>query len=410
MERDESMSLPGDALQPTADDDPRGGRARRGTKPATDAAQRTTPPHNHPANARRGAKPATDVAQRTRGAAAGVELGVQIVPTMGSAELIDTIVCAEQLGYAYCMVADEGRMLDVYAVLGAAARQTDTIRLGAVTNPYTRHPAATAAALATVDEMSGGRAFVTLVAGGTMVLNPMGLERSEPLALLDDTITALRMLWSGEPVDWQGRKLRLQDAQITTGAHSIPIWMAARGERMLSLAGSACDGLVLMVKSDLEDAISIAEKARASRASRPDRPGQQDLAPLRVYLDRLAYRPEMIDEAKHLYGYAVMDSPPRILKNLGLDEAGIAELKQAFESGGPEAVGRLITDELVAEYQIAGTPEQCRDQLQQMIAAHRLDAFFLNVISPGLDANRELMTEVAAIAAAAQPARQQQSH
>ena len=318
-----------------------------------------------------------------------IALGLQIVPTMGSAELVDTIIAAEELGYSYCMVADEGLMLDVYAVLGAAARATSTIRLGAVTNPYTRHPAATAAAIATVDEMSGGRAFVTLVAGGTMVLHPMGLERSAPLAMMTDTIKALRLLWQGEPVTWQGRRLSLEGAQLTTGTHSIPIWIAARGERMLAVAGTHADGLVLMVKSDLGDAFDLAEQARASTGALPL---------TRVYLDRLAYKPEMIEEAKHLYGYAIMDSPPRILKNLGLDDAEIAGLKQAFTEGGPEAVGQLVTDELVASYQIAGTPAECRSQLEHLIGAHRLDAFFVNIISPGPAANRELLTKVVAIA------------
>ncbi len=322
-----------------------------------------------------------------------IALGLQIVPTMGSAELIDTIVAAEELGYSYCMVADEGLMLDVYAVLGAAAKATSTIRLGAVTNPYTRHPAATAAALATVDEMSGGRAFVTLVAGGTMVLHPMGLERSAPLATMTDTIEALRLLWRGEPVTWQGRRLSLEGAQLTTGTHSIPIWVAARGERMLAVAGTHADGLVLMVKSDLGDAFALAEQARTEAS-----------APLtRVYLDRLAYKPEMIEEAKHLYGYAIMDSPPRILKNLGLNDAEIAGLKQAFAEGGPEAVGQLVTDELVASYQIAGTPAECRDQLQHLIGAHQLDAFFVNIISPGLNTNRDLLSEVKSISSSTHP-------
>ena len=326
-----------------------------------------------------------------------IALGLQIVPTMGSAELIDTIVAAEELGYSYCMVADEGFMLDVYAVLGAAARATSAIRLGAVTNPYTRHPAATAAAVATIDEMSGGRAFVTLVAGGTMVLHPMGLERSAPLALMADTIDALRLLWRGEPVTWQGRRLSLEGAELATGTHSIPIWVAARGERMLALAGARADGLVLMVKSDLGDAFGIADRARQAARAAPGA-GNAGSPLTRVYLDRLAYKPEMIEEAKHLYGYAIMDSPPRILKNLGLTEDGIAGLKQAFERGGPEAVGRLVTDELVASYQIAGTPAECRSQLQHLIGAHRLDAFFVNIISPGPDANRDLLTEVKAIA------------
>ena len=329
-----------------------------------------------------------------------ITLGMQIVPTMGSAELVETIVVAEELGYSYCMVADEGLMLDVYAVLGAAARVTSTIRLGAVTNPYTRHPAATAAAIATIDEMSGGRAFVTLVAGGTMVLHPMGLQRSGPLALMADTITALRLLWRGEPVTWQGRRLSLEGAQLTTGAHSIPVWVAARGSRMLELAGTHADGLVLMVKSDLGDAFGMADQARQAVG---DGDGADESSLTRVYLDRLAYKPEMIEEAKHLYGYAIMDSPPRILRNLGLDDDEIAGLKQAFERGGPEAVGQLVSDELVASYQIAGTPAECRHQLEHLIGAHQLDAFFVNIISPGPAANRELLTEVKSIAAGALP-------
>ena len=118
----------------------------------------------------------------------------------------------------------------------------------------------------------------------------------------------------------------------------------------------------------------------------------------RIYLDRLAYKPEMIEEAKHLYGYAIMDSPTRILKNLGLSDHEIAGLKHAFEQGGPEAVGQLVTDDLVAEYQIAGTPAECRSQLQHLIGAHGLDAFFVNIISPGPAANYQLLSEVVSIA------------
>ena len=326
-----------------------------------------------------------------------IALGLQIVPTMGSAELVETIVSAEVLGYSYCMVADEGLMLDVYAVLGAAARATSTIRLGPVTNPYTRHPAATAAAIATIDEMSGGRAFITLVAGGTMVLHPMGIQRSAPLATMADTIDALRLLWRGEPVTWQGRRFSLEGAQLTTGTHSIPVWVAARGEKMLALAGTHADGLVLMVKSDLGDAFGLAEQARQAARAQPG--AESAGSPLmRVYLDRLAYKPEMIEEAKHLYGYAIMDSPPRILKNLGLNDHDIANLKQAFERGGHEAVGQLVTDKLVAGYQIAGTPSECRSQLHHLIGANQLDAFFVNIISPGRSANRELLNEVVSIA------------
>jgi len=53
---------------------------------------------------------------------------------------------AESLGFSHLWVADEGLHRNVYATLTLAALSTSTIGLGtAVTNPYTRHPALTAA-------------------------------------------------------------------------------------------------------------------------------------------------------------------------------------------------------------------------------------------------------------------------
>ncbi len=313
-----------------------------------------------------------------------IALGLQIVPTMPVDELIETARAAEELGYRYCMVADEGLMHDVYVCLGAMAAATERIQLGAVTNGYTRHPAATAAALATLNELSGGRAFVTLVAGGSLVLHPMGIERTRPLAVMDDTIEILRRLWSGELVTWQGRHFQLEDARLSTGPHEIPIWVAARGEQLLDLGGRKADGVVVMAKADVGDVLAMAGS------------GREDFS--RLYLDRFAFTPEMIEEAREHYAYAIMDSPPRLLHNLGVDDAAIERMHNALSRGGPTAVGPFVTDEMIAAYQIAGTPDECGRQLRALIGQHRLDGFFINIISAGLEANTNLLRQVASIA------------
>ena len=315
-------------------------------------------------------------------------LGLQIVPVMTPSEVIDTIVAAEDLGYDYCQVADEGLMADVYTVLGMAAARTSRIRLGAATNGYTRHPAATAAALATLDHLSGGRAFVTLVAGGTMVLGPLGIERTAPFTVMTETVEVLRRLWSGEPITWQGRRFALREARLhVDGPIDIPILMAVRGPRLLRAAGEVADGVVLMAKSDLGDALAEVNAGRAGRAG----------GFARVYLDRLAYTPEMLDEARHLYSYAGMDAPDRMLRNLGLDDAEIAAIREAAAAGGPAAAADLVTEEMVGAFQIAGTPEQCRTALAELVSRHHLDMFMMNVISPGVERNTRLLKEVRSI-------------
>jgi len=318
-------------------------------------------------------------------------LALQIVPTMPVGEIVETAVAAEELGYEFCQVADEGVMRDVYVILGAVAGRTERLKIGAATNPYTRHPAVTAAAMATISELTGGRAFLTLVAGGSMVLEPLGIERHKPAAVIAESIELMRRLWTGEAVDFAGRHFQLENSRLGgEGPFRIPIFMAARGERLLRLAGEVADGVVLMAKADLGSALSIVEQGRLER---------QDWFS-RFYLDRLAFTSEMIEEARLLYSYALFDSPDRVLANLGLDELAIWRLRQAMASGGPDAVAGLITTEMISAYQIAGPIDECERALKSLIAEHGIDTFMMNIISPGLERNVDLLRQVAAIAKA----------
>ncbi len=317
-----------------------------------------------------------------------LRLGLQIVPTMSVTEMVDTVKVAEDLGYEFAMVADEGLMHDVYVALALMSRQTSRIRLGAVTNGYTRHPAATAAAVATIDDVSEGRAFLTLVAGGTMVLDPFGLDRVRPFAVVKDSIEIMRRLWSGDSVTWEGDVFALSDAHLEAGAgRDIPIWMAVRGPRLLRLAGEAADGVVVMGRGDLGAALGIVDEGEKAQAS----------GFTRIYLDRLAFTPEMLAEAKYLYSYALMDSPDRMLRNIGLDQSQIDELADAIRTGGPTAVTELVTDEMVEGYQVVGTRAECGLTLNRLADDHNLDVFMINIISPGLDANRQLLTDIVAM-------------
>jgi 5,10-methylenetetrahydromethanopterin reductase len=321
-----------------------------------------------------------------------IEMGLQIIPTMPVQEVIDTIRVAEELDYRYCVVADEGFMPDVYVTLGLAAQHTSQIKLGPVTNGYTRHPAVTANAAATLNEVSNGRALVNLVAGGSMVLRPMAIPREAPLTVMRETIDILHRLWSGDNVSYDGQRYRLASAQTTLGPQKIPIWLSVRGPKLLELSGRQAEGVVLMAKSDLGPAIKIMEQGRAESGNRPKR----------IYLDRIAYTPEILAEAGKLYTYAVMDSPARMLRGMGLTDVQIENIQTAVRSGGPAAAAEFITPEMIKNYQIAGTPEECSATLQALIIEHQLDIFLLNIISSGLEANTRLMQKVAEIVRSAE--------
>src|SRR5260370_1314985 len=73
----------------------------------------------------------------------------------------------EQSGWDGMVVADSQCVIgDSYVALAIAAQATSRIKIGVgVTNPVTRHPAVTAAAIAGIQELSGGRAVLGIGRG-----------------------------------------------------------------------------------------------------------------------------------------------------------------------------------------------------------------------------------------------------
>lgn len=314
-----------------------------------------------------------------------MQLGIQIIPTMPVGQVVDAVLFAEELGYDFCLLADEGWMPDVYVALGAIAQRTTRIKLGATTNGYTRHPAVTANALATLDDLSGGRAMVVLVAGGSLVLNPMGITRDAPLTVMRESIEIMRRLWSGEQVTWQGKRHSLHGAQLHGAAHhAIPIWMAVRGEKMLELAGQIADGVVLGGKSDVGPALQIMAQGNAERSTQVKR----------IYMERIAYTPELLAEASALDGYVLLDLPQRILDGLGIGAAQMQALRDALAGGDQSAAAQLIPADLFRRNQIAGTMDECRRELRQLVTEHRLDGVVINLTEDTFAANRRYLEDV----------------
>ncbi len=321
-----------------------------------------------------------------------IEIGAHILPLMPSNMVVEVAKEAERIGYDYCLVADEGFHPDVYACLGAIARETTRIKIGAVTNGYTRHPAVTAAALATINEMSEGRAFVTMLAGGSMVLAPMGIPREKPFRTVAESMAIMQQLWSGDEISWEGSRFSLDHAALGHGPQSIPIWVASRGPLLLRHAGRHASGALMTVKPDLGAAFEIVDDA-ATEAGRP--------IPKHIYLGRICYTDQMLTEQRMTLPYVLMDSPPRVLESLGFDQSEVALVNRAVDENAPHLLEPLTTLDLLARYQISGTPTECSAQLHDLAIRHRLDAFFGDVLLDNLADNVTLMEETYEIVAAA---------
>jgi 5,10-methylenetetrahydromethanopterin reductase len=152
----------------------------------------------------------------------------------------------ERLGFDTYWVADQRWMRDVWVSLTATAMRTSRIQLGTrVTDPYVRHPALTAVAVASLDELSGGRAILGLGAGGSG-FQQMGIERTKPVVAMREAIELIRRLLAGGEVEYRGELVRFGRGALEFATRrDIPVVIVARGPKILELGGRIADGVMV---------------------------------------------------------------------------------------------------------------------------------------------------------------------
>jgi 5,10-methylenetetrahydromethanopterin reductase len=153
----------------------------------------------------------------------------------------------EECGYETFWLADERFFREVYASLTFVAMQTRTIQVGTmVTDPYTRHPALSAMAIATLDELAGGRAIFGLGAG-VAGFAEMQITRHKPAQAMRETVDVVRGLLRGETVDVRGEVIALHHGRLDFHPirPQVPVYIASNGPMGLALAGEIAQGAVM---------------------------------------------------------------------------------------------------------------------------------------------------------------------
>jgi 5,10-methylenetetrahydromethanopterin reductase len=304
-----------------------------------------------------------------------MRIGVALPLEAPVAELLEVAGEAERLGYDAVWCNDDRLQHDVMAMLAAIAQRTRRVLLGpGVTNPYSRHAALIATAVATLDELSGGRARVGLGAGGTNH-RALGVRREAPAAALREAVAVIRGLLAGERVTVDGRVVHAHEARLdfTPSRADLPVFIGARGPRVLELAGEVADGVIvgnIATQAGWSYALSRVE-AGARRAGR-------DPASVEVcawLYTCVADDPEAARDAiRPMVGTSLVTSRP-ILHELGVEmpSAFAAAMERADWSLDRDVVGeaaRTLPVEVLDAFSLAGTPEDCRARL-----AGLLDAF-----------------------------------
>lgn len=291
-------------------------------------------------------------------------------------ELGELIALCERTGYSTLWHADERFFRDPWASLAYAATLSTNLRLGvAVTDPYVRHPALTATALATIDEISNGR--VTLGLGsGVSGFAQMGIDRPQPVAALRETVELIRRLLAGERVTMDGDVVQFHDGAINLGARNdIEMVIATNGPQTLRLAGEISDGVIVqgLASNPMIDNVRALLAEGAARVGR-EPASVRLIARVDVCIadDGRAARDQMRPGVvRHLRTHYPRFNSQRLAGieiSPELAEA-VSQTSYSLDETGTGEVEQMLPDELIDAQCIAGTVEDTAAQVGKLLDA-----------------------------------------
>jgi hypothetical protein len=182
-----------------------------------------------------------------------VRMGV-ILPGGTAKQQLELAIVAEAYGWDGVFAWEATYGIDAWGLLSAMAVRTDRVRLGTLLTPLPwRRPWKVASQVATLDQLSGGRAIVTFGVGALEPDLPHTGEVEDlrtRAAMLDEGIDLIRALWDGKTV-YDGQIYRFafdEPDQLPVARPAqgrVPIWVVGVWPRLKSMRRVLrCDGVV----------------------------------------------------------------------------------------------------------------------------------------------------------------------
>jgi 5,10-methylenetetrahydromethanopterin reductase len=280
--------------------------------------------------------------------------GIWLFPDATAPDLVNAFQTAESLGMDEVWLGDEGAAnRDPFAVLAAAAMHTSRALLGlAVTNPYLRHPAVTASAMMTVQELSGGRAVLGVGAGGGLCLGPLGVTSEHPLRRVRDFVRIARAVAGGTATEGYSPP---EDA---FRAPSLPIYIGSRSERLNRLASTSADGAFV----GATPFFLLGPTLAWARSVRP--------IPVALYLNAVSGEDEL-EWARPRLVQALLDAPEVTRRRFGLDEGDLRAAVAGLADDDDQLARKLVTDEVVDHLVLFGNRRRVVRRICEIARAHQ---------------------------------------
>ncbi len=295
---------------------------------------------------------------------------------------------------------------DPYVMMGAWAVATERLKLcTSTTNPLTRHPAVTAACAASLQSISGGRAYLG-IGRGDSALAYLGYAPAK-LSVFRQALQDLQTLLSGGEIAFGSHETLAGSASADTLSLSdrpentrlkwlpadlpkVPLDVAATGPKVIAMAAAIAERVTFSVGAmpdRLQWAVSTAETARSSLnlSKKNISYGAQIIVVCNPDLDAVLETTAsfVAPLARFQVIQSTADGPQS-----NADSDNLAKIRRGYDMtkhGEVNSLDKLggasLSEDFVRRFAIVGSPEHC---IERLLELYKLGIERFVVVGPGL--------------------------
>ena len=316
---------------------------------------------------------------------------------------VDTLVeqaqQGERFGYERVWLPESwGR--DAVTTLTAIAERTERIGIGSsVMNVFSRSPALLGQTATTLQEVSDGRLRLGVGPSGPILVEGWhGPDFENPLRRTRETIEILTAVTGGETVEYSGEQFNLGGFRLRCDPPEPrpPVDAAGMGPKAVELAGRFADGwhALMLTRTGLRS--RLADFARGSELGDRDRSTQRvTLTVTSCALDDRERARDLVRGHICFYIGGMGTFYREAMARQGYEEEA-HEIATRWANGNREAAKATLTDQLLDEVAVAGTPAECRDRIERFESVDSVDA--VNVAFPRAADEDEILQTAATLA------------
>ena len=283
--------------------------------------------------------------------------------SLGSLLTIDQILhCAKKLNQVKPDVIwiPETWGMENFSMLSATSSENSLSKIGSsIINIYSRSPTQIAMGAATVDTISNERLILGLGTSSRPIVEKFhGKKFVNPRQRMREYVEIIRLCLSGKKINYSGELFSLENFSllIKPPRKNIPIYLAAVNQKMIELTWEIGDGIIFYLRPKNEIKVTLEKMQKQRKID----------STLQIITCVSEDSDKAIERAKKTVAFYI--SVGKIYRDFLSNNGYKNDVKNIYDeyiNSGLKNNFNLVTDRMVKDLCICGTPDEALHQLKE---------------------------------------------